>query len=178
MILISASPTPGNAATKQAKPKKVEVPEFPQDYEGRVKKGQYLRALFSLDEEKATEYNNGVSVASPFNDPDELWHQGWIQLVFRYPYKDEDEGVSPVPPSYGNALDEAFKDEGLPVDKTQAAVYYYKHNSRYMKDNIWSQVSNLEGFPHLLYFDSLRVLLAHPSSIRKCNGPDLWCYRF
>ncbi|KAL0943626.1 uncharacterized protein CTRU02_201513 [Colletotrichum truncatum] len=127
VILIGASPTPNNVLTKRVR---TEFREFANDYEGRVEKGQYLRDLFPLDDEKAAEYNGGKSVVSPFQDPVAVTRNGWSTYIFPYPF--DQKGA--LDPSYGNILDAAFADKDLPVDQKESTVYYYMHNRRFLKD--------------------------------------------
>ncbi|GJD00298.1 WD domain-containing protein [Colletotrichum higginsianum] len=125
--LIGASPTLNNVLAERAK---VKVPEFENNYEGRVKKGQYLSDLFSLSDEEAAKKNDGVSLASPFQDPVAVTRNGWVKYIFWYPFDQENA----LDPSYDNILDKAFEDKDLPVDKTESAVYYYWHNRIFFKD--------------------------------------------
>ncbi|TQN67540.1 hypothetical protein CSHISOI_07912 [Colletotrichum shisoi] len=126
--LISASPTPSDTLTRRAK---IETPEFGQDYNGRVEKGQYLRDLFPLSNEEAAKKNKGVSLASPFQDPAAVVRNGWSKHVFWYPFDQKNA----LPPSFGDVLDKAFEDKDLPVNKTESAVYAYWHNKDFVKDD-------------------------------------------
>ncbi|WQF85615.1 hypothetical protein CDEST_10629 [Colletotrichum destructivum] len=125
--LIGASPTPSNVLTERAK---IKVPEFENNYEGRVKKGQYLMDLFPLSDEEAAKKNDGVSVASPFQNPVAVTRNGWRKYIFWYPFDHENA----LAPTYRDVLDKAFEDEDLPVKKTESALYYYWHNEDFIKD--------------------------------------------
>ncbi|KAH9242269.1 hypothetical protein K456DRAFT_1922960 [Colletotrichum gloeosporioides 23] len=63
--LLTASPTPPAlpAPDEISLSKRAgQFPDFPSDYEGRVKKGEYLRALMPLDNAQAAQANGGASV--------------------------------------------------------------------------------------------------------------------
>ncbi|KAF4920847.1 hypothetical protein CGCVW01_v006511 [Colletotrichum viniferum] len=57
-ICLTASPTPPPALSKRAGA----FPDFPVDYDGRVKKGEYLRTLMPVDNAGAAAANGGASV--------------------------------------------------------------------------------------------------------------------
>ncbi|KAJ0382007.1 hypothetical protein COL922a_013411, partial [Colletotrichum nupharicola] len=70
--LLTASPTPPALPAPDEislSRRAGQCPDFPSDYEGRVKKGEYLWALMPLDNAQAAQANGGASVVSPFQDP-------------------------------------------------------------------------------------------------------------
>ncbi|KAJ0166569.1 hypothetical protein CTA2_6775 [Colletotrichum tanaceti] len=134
ITLISASPNPTNVLTKRVK---VEVvPKFDNDYEGRVKMGQYLRDLFLLSDEELATKNNGSSLASPFKDPAAVALNGWTENRYWYPYPRSKWRALPF---YQNRLDKAFADEYFPVDKKESAIYDYWHDKTFFKDGVEKQ---------------------------------------
>ncbi|TEA20698.1 hypothetical protein C8034_v008138 [Colletotrichum sidae] len=148
--LISASPTPTTRDTPVLVERaRAKFPTFAPDYEGRVKKGQYLIDLFPLDDEKAAEYNGGDPVYSPYQDASALKPNGWTRYIFWYPHE-EDTGDVEAPfgevtdpafdglglaidktPGYDDNLDDAFGDKDHPVDQEQAGEYYYRHDREF-----------------------------------------------
>ncbi|EFQ36791.1 uncharacterized protein GLRG_11937 [Colletotrichum graminicola M1.001] len=130
--LLTASPTsPALPAPDEISLSKRagQFPNFPSDYEGRVKKGAYLRALMPLNNAQAAQANGGVSVASPFQDPNAAARWGWTLQTSWYPFKD---GLKPLHTKY---LKEAFKDTAFPVDEKQSGVYYHYHNKDFAQAN-------------------------------------------
>ncbi|KAK2026561.1 hypothetical protein LX32DRAFT_701329 [Colletotrichum zoysiae] len=106
-----------------------QFPDFPSDYEGRVKRGEYLRSLMPLDNAQAAQANGGVSVASPFQDPNDAARWGWTLETSWYPFKDE------MDPLYTRFLRQAFQDTEFPVDVEQSGVYYYLHDKEFTQSN-------------------------------------------
>ncbi|KDN63690.1 hypothetical protein CSUB01_04731 [Colletotrichum sublineola] len=130
LSLLTASPTPlafpsRNEVSKRAS----QFPEFPSDYEGRVKKGECLRSLMLLGNAQATQAqaNGGPSIASTFQDPDDAARWGWTLRAERYPFKRT--------PDSSKYLKKAFKDPALSVDETQSGEYTYYHNKMFTQAN-------------------------------------------
>ncbi|KAF0321620.1 hypothetical protein GQ607_011133 [Colletotrichum asianum] len=98
-------------------------PSFPDTYEGRVQKGQYLKELLPLSPTQAQEFNCGVTVASPFQNSNEMIRWGWSPTPNPYPYM-----MSSHRPACKDALDEAFKDPNYPVDPTLNMVWHVLHD--------------------------------------------------
>ncbi|WQF82575.1 hypothetical protein CDEST_07589 [Colletotrichum destructivum] len=99
-IPIVTSPTLAIVLTKRVK---LPVPEFPLDFEGRVKKGAWLNDLFSLSDREAKQW------ASPFQPAD----------------------ISTWGPSFGASLDAAFNDPAFPIDKSNNGIYRFLHNKSF-----------------------------------------------
>ncbi|KAK2008560.1 hypothetical protein LZ32DRAFT_631571 [Colletotrichum eremochloae] len=144
VLLINASPI-ASVPTKQ---NELSFPTFDQSFQGRVEKGQYLKKLFPLDEEEATQFNGGVTVASRFKDPSVLKANGWTRYIYWFPYEKNTGDrpprfrfLTPIPegfdleipkqPTYEHDLNNAFADTDHPVDKTKAGVYHYRHDRRF-----------------------------------------------
>ncbi|KAK6223541.1 hypothetical protein QIS74_03485 [Colletotrichum tabaci] len=104
-----------------AKRVKLEVPDFGKDYDGRVKKGEWLNSLFSLNDEDAKKW------ASPFQDSQEVFDWGWTPQAFFPENGDPDS----IPVEYENKLDEAFKDPKFPVDKLNNVLFYFLHDTEF-----------------------------------------------
>ncbi|KAF0328341.1 WD domain-containing protein [Colletotrichum asianum] len=129
---LTASPTPPalpspdeDSLSKRAG----QFPDFPSDYEGRVKKGEYLRALMPLDNAQAAQSNGGASVVSPFQDPNAAARWGWTLQTSWYPFKDD------LKPLHTKYLKDAFEDTAFPVDKKQSSVYYHYHDKEFTQAN-------------------------------------------
>ncbi|KAK2040846.1 hypothetical protein LZ31DRAFT_568410 [Colletotrichum somersetense] len=145
VLLINASPT-GLVPTQQ---NGLSFPTFGLGYRERIKKGQYFNKLFPLDEEKAAEFNGGISVASPFKDPSALKLNGWSRYIYWFPFKKNTGDPRPIWkfkftdrawrlglriskwPEYDNDLNNAFADSDHPVDQTKAGVYHYRHDRKF-----------------------------------------------
>ncbi|KAK2007744.1 hypothetical protein LZ32DRAFT_593364 [Colletotrichum eremochloae] len=145
VLLINASPT-AVVLTERNGPS---FPTFPQNLQGRIQKGQYLKKLFPLNEQTATLFNGGKTVASPFKDPSALKLNGWTRYIYWFPYTKNTGDPEPrlkwpdpvVPPgyrlsvsptpTYGPELDEAFADKRHPVDQTKGASYTYRHDKKF-----------------------------------------------
>ncbi|KAK1994003.1 hypothetical protein LX36DRAFT_683924 [Colletotrichum falcatum] len=122
--LLTASPTaPALKVSRRAG----QFPEFPSDFEGRVKKGEYLRGLMLLGNAQATRAN----VESPFQDPNDAVRWGWTLSSDWYPFKHT--------PESSRYLKEALK--ALRVDETQSGQYSYYHNK------IFTQANGKKGEP-------------------------------
>ncbi|KAK2767983.1 hypothetical protein CKAH01_04551 [Colletotrichum kahawae] len=106
-----------------AKRVKQPFPSFPDTYDGRVQKGQYLKELLPLSPAQAQDFNGGVTVASPFQNSNEMLRWGWSPTPNPYPYM-----MSSHRPAFKDALDEAFKDPDYPVDPTLHIVYHALHD--------------------------------------------------
>ncbi|TEA10420.1 hypothetical protein C8034_v010013 [Colletotrichum sidae] len=104
-------------------------PDFPSDYEGRVQRGEYLRALMPLDDAQAARQNGGVPVASRFQDPDVAARWGWTLETAWYPY------TKKLAPLHTKLLDSAFADPAFPVDETRSGVYYHLHDKEFTQTN-------------------------------------------
>uniref|UniRef100_L2FUP5 WWE domain-containing protein n=1 Tax=Colletotrichum fructicola (strain Nara gc5) TaxID=1213859 RepID=L2FUP5_COLFN len=120
-VCLSASP----ALAKRAGA----FPDFPADYDGRVKKGEYLRTLMPVDNAGAAAANGGASVVSPYQDPAGTARWGWSLDTWWYPY---DGGLKP---SNLKFLSEAMGDTAFPVDEKNGAVYYYDHDKEFKQAN-------------------------------------------
>ncbi|KAK6222999.1 hypothetical protein QIS74_03844 [Colletotrichum tabaci] len=137
-FLVGASPITGikpadEALTKRARAK---YPTFSNDYDGRVKKGEYLMTLLPVGNEEAAELNGGASIVSPFQDPESLVTWGWTPYITWYPYEtnlDGDTERLPGFPGYGQLLDEAFADSEYPVDDKQTGVYHFVQDKTFRK---------------------------------------------
>ncbi|KAK2043556.1 hypothetical protein LZ31DRAFT_542513 [Colletotrichum somersetense] len=116
--LLAASPAPPALEVSR---RAGQFPEFPSDYEGRVKKGEYLRGLMVRGK------GNAQSLASPFQDPNEAARWGWSLSAVWYPSK--------YAPDSSKYLQEAFKDPALQMDETQAGWYSYYHNKMFDTQN-------------------------------------------
>ncbi|TDZ32122.1 hypothetical protein C8035_v012339 [Colletotrichum spinosum] len=129
----SASPAPRPAthpARSEALAKRAGAfPDFPSDYEGRVQRGEYLRALMPLDDAQAARQNGGVPVASRFQDPDLAARWGWTLETAWYPY------TKKLAPLHTRLLDSAFADPAFPVDETRSGVYYHLHDKEFTQTN-------------------------------------------
>lgn len=106
-----------------AKRVKQPFPSFPDTYEGRVQKGQYLKNLLPLSPTQAQEFNGGVTVASPFQNSNEMIRWGWSLSPNPCPYM-----MSSHRPAFKDALDEAFKDPDYSVDPTLNMVWHVHHD--------------------------------------------------
>ncbi|WQF83651.1 hypothetical protein CDEST_08665 [Colletotrichum destructivum] len=130
LIAVAASPNPAVNPTHVApdpvltKRVKLEVPPFGKDYNGRVKKGEWLNGLFSLNDEDAKKW------ASPYQNPDELFDWGWTPYV-QAPWLPLQEGQKVRKPEFGDKLDAAFKDPEFPVDKEKLALYRFVHDKEF-----------------------------------------------
>ncbi|KAK2056645.1 hypothetical protein LY76DRAFT_659246 [Colletotrichum caudatum] len=148
VLLINASPTALVPTERRASA----FPKFAPGYNGRIEKGQYFNKLFPLNEEKAAEFNGGVTVASPFKDPSALKSNGWTRYIYWYPFK-KNTGDPRSPwrpkyidrawrlglrisksPEYGHDLDNAFAERAHPVDQREAATYTYRHDRKFDKN--------------------------------------------
>ncbi|KAK2000576.1 hypothetical protein LX36DRAFT_654294 [Colletotrichum falcatum] len=130
--LLAASPTPPGlpspgdvVLSKRAG----QFPDFPSNYEGRVKRGEYLRALMPLDNAQAAQANGGASVVSPFQDPNAAARWGWTLHTSWYPFKND------LKPLHTHLLEEAFKDTAFPVNEKQSGVYYHHHDKEFTQAN-------------------------------------------
>ncbi|KAH0424577.1 hypothetical protein CcaCcLH18_11460 [Colletotrichum camelliae] len=128
-VLLTASPTPPPTLAEIAALAKREgqFPTFAADFNGRVKKGEYLRTLMPVDNAGAAAANGGASVVSPFQDPAGTAQWGWSLDTWWYPF---DGGLTP---SNTKFLQEAFADPAFPVDEKTGAVYYYDHDKKFKK---------------------------------------------
>ncbi|KAI8216163.1 hypothetical protein K4K53_010322 [Colletotrichum sp. SAR 10_77] len=124
-VCLTASPTPPPALSKRAGA----FPDFAADYDGRVKKGEYLRTLMPVDNAGAAAANGGASVVSPYQDPAGTARWGWSLDTWWYPY---DGGLKP---SNVKFLSEAMGDTAFPVDEKNGAVYYYDHDKEFKQAN-------------------------------------------
>ncbi|KAK2053005.1 hypothetical protein LY76DRAFT_620234 [Colletotrichum caudatum] len=106
-----------------------QFPDFPSDYQGRVKRGEYLRSLMPLENAQAAQANGGVSVVSPFQDPSDAARWGWTLQTSWYPYED---GLEPLATRF---LRQAFQDTAYPVDVKQSGVYYHLHDKKFTQSN-------------------------------------------
>ncbi|KAK2012647.1 hypothetical protein LZ32DRAFT_677858, partial [Colletotrichum eremochloae] len=130
LSLLTASPTPPAFPSRNEVSKRAsQFPEFPSDYEGRVKKGECLRSLMPLGNAQATQAqaNGGPSIASTFQDPGDAARWGWTLRAERYPFKRT--------PDSSKYLKKAFKDPALSVDETQSGEYTYYHNKMFTQAN-------------------------------------------
>ncbi|KAK2021509.1 hypothetical protein LX32DRAFT_658389 [Colletotrichum zoysiae] len=109
--LLAASPAPPALEVSR---RAGQLPEFRSDYEGRVKKGEYLRGLMLLGK------GDAQSLASPFQDPNDAARWGWTLSADWFPFKHA--------PESSKYLQEAFKDPALQIDETQAGEFTYYHN--------------------------------------------------
>ncbi|TDZ37537.1 hypothetical protein CTRI78_v011087 [Colletotrichum trifolii] len=115
--------SPDQLLTKRVK---VPVPPFPDDYDGRIDKGKWLKGLFALDDAQAQEYNGGVSIVSPFKDPDEMFDWGWTRHLARWPFDELREW-----PQFTKDLDELFADPAFPLDQSKGVAYHIVHDRRF-----------------------------------------------
>lgn len=133
-VPIVTSPTPATVLTKRVK---LPVPEFPLDFEGRVKKGAWLYNLFSLSDRDAKQW------ASPFQ-PADISTWGWtadIQAPWQ-PVRIWQKWKKVQSPSFGASLDAAFNDTAFPVDKSNNGIYRFLHNKSFKyKDGRKGKVS-------------------------------------
>ncbi|KAK2035820.1 hypothetical protein LZ31DRAFT_485655 [Colletotrichum somersetense] len=145
VLLTNASPT----ALVPTQRNGLNFPTFGPEYRGRVEKGQYFNKLFPLDEEKAAEFNGGVSVASPFKDPSALELNGWTRYIYWFPFRENTGDPQPnrkfkftdpawrlglkisKEPGYDMSLWNAFTASDHPVDRTKAGVYHYRHDRKF-----------------------------------------------
>lgn len=118
-----ANPPPNQVPTKRVK---IPVPSFPDNYDGRIDKGKWLKGLFPLDNAQAQEYNGGVSIVSPFKDPDEMFDWGWTRYRLRWPFDEQQKW-----PQYKKDLDEAFADPAFLVDQSKGVAYNVIHDRRF-----------------------------------------------
>ncbi|KAJ0159509.1 hypothetical protein CTA2_9559 [Colletotrichum tanaceti] len=136
-FLVGASPTV-LAERNLVKRVKIKTPVFGQDYNGRVDKGKYLLNLLSLREEDAAEANDGVSVASPFQNPTDVTDNGWDPSFYTNEQFDFE-------PSYGNHLDKAFADKDFPVDPTEPLFSIYRHSRTFVQNGVEQEGSSLNS---------------------------------
>ncbi|KZL85755.1 wd domain-containing protein [Colletotrichum incanum] len=105
---------------------KTSFPSFPDDYNGRIQRGKWLKELFPLNNEQAQEYNGGASIVSPFKYPDDMFDWGWTQEYLRWPFNPANEW-----PQFKDTLDEAFADPAFPVDKEKGIAYHATHERNF-----------------------------------------------
>lgn len=164
LIPVVASPKPAVNPTHVApdpvltKRVKLEVPDFGKDYDGRVKKGEWLNSLFSLNDEDAKKW------ASPFQDSQKVFDWGWTPQAFFPENGDPDS----IPVEYENKLDEAFKDPKFKVDKSNNILFYFLHDTEFKyKDGRIGKVSkDFESLDSIRRADSLH-LAADGSELRQ-----------
>ncbi|KAE9583666.1 hypothetical protein CGMCC3_g345 [Colletotrichum fructicola] len=112
-------------------------------YEGRADKGEWLKGLLPLDPAKAQEYNGGQTVASPFQEPEEVLQWGWTPNVYFFPY------AGGRAPDFGNLLSPAFEDPALPVDATQNTLWNLVHDREFKKAN------GQTGYPTMAHYTNV-----------------------
>ncbi|WQF85826.1 hypothetical protein CDEST_10840 [Colletotrichum destructivum] len=138
VLLVGASPTTATKAADEALAKRARAkyPTFSNDYDGRVKKGEYLMTLLPVGNAEAAERNGGASIISPFQDPESLVTWGWTPYITWYPYEtnlDGDTERLPGFPGYGQLLDEAFADPEYRVDEEHTGVYHFVQDKTFRK---------------------------------------------
>ncbi|KAF4822305.1 hypothetical protein CGCTS75_v010734 [Colletotrichum tropicale] len=143
VLPISASPTPATSDRKLAKRVKQAFPYFDDTYEGRADKGEWLKGLLPLDPAKAQEYNGGQTVASPFQEPEEVLQWGWTPNVYFFPY------AGGRKPDFGNLLDPAFADTAFPVNKAENTVWNLVHDREFKKAN------GQTGYPTMAHYTNV-----------------------
>ncbi|KAK1980410.1 hypothetical protein LZ30DRAFT_659455 [Colletotrichum cereale] len=138
-ILAGAFPTPPaeavNNSLVQRAVGRVPFPKFADTYAGRVDMGIVLRELLRLSNKEAQEMNKGISIVSPFQDYRDLRRWGWTTRITWYPFKRNINGGRGGIPSYGNGLDEAFKDRVFPINKRQMGVYQFVQDKPFKPSN-------------------------------------------
>ena len=172
LLPISASPTPATSDRKLAKRVKQQFPWFDDTYEGRADKGEWLKGLLPLDPAKAQEYNGGASVASPFQNPEEVLEWGWTPNVYFFPY------AGGRRPDFGNLLDPAFEDTTFPVNKAENTVWNLVHDREFKKANGQTGYVSRAMTPQLIHRTNLLVLPAHDGALHQRRKPEVWCIHF
>ncbi|KAK1963036.1 hypothetical protein LY78DRAFT_749323, partial [Colletotrichum sublineola] len=99
--------------------------KIPSEYESRINKGEFVRALMPLDNAEAAEKDHGFSVVSKFQDPKDATRWGWTVDTAWYPYRKDLE------PLHTDLLWEAFEDPTLPVNQEKSGVYYHLHDKEF-----------------------------------------------
>ncbi|KAF4848007.1 hypothetical protein CGCSCA4_v005395 [Colletotrichum siamense] len=105
---------------------KTSFPSFPEDYNGRIEKGKWLKELFPLTNDQAQEYNGGASIISPFREPEDMFQWGWTQENARWPFNPAKQW-----PQFKDDLDEAFADPDFPVEGEKGMAYNAVHDRKF-----------------------------------------------
>ncbi|OHF04297.1 hypothetical protein CORC01_00636 [Colletotrichum orchidophilum] len=112
-----------------------QFPRFSEDYNGRVKKGGYLKELLPLSDIEATLKNSGLKWA-PFTTVD---YDDW----FDNDEEGENEGESNAvnepdsSPGFGDLLDKAFEDSDYPVNPGNNGLSNFRHEKFfYLRDRV------------------------------------------
>lgn len=172
LLPISASPAPATSDRKLAKRVRQAFPYFDDSYEGRADKGEWLKGLLPLDPAKAQEYNGGQTVASPFQDPEEVLEWGWTPNVYFFPY------AGGRAPDFGNLLSPAFEDPALPVDATENALWNLVHDREFKKANGQTGYVSTIMIPSIVSLVLISVLPAHDGALHQRRKSKVWCIHF
>ncbi|KAK2006109.1 hypothetical protein LZ32DRAFT_503643, partial [Colletotrichum eremochloae] len=103
-----------------------QFPDFPGNYEGRVKKGEYLRTLMPLNNAQATQ-ENGASIVSPFQDPKDAAQWGWSLQTEWYPFKRATSTLED--------LERELSDPSFRINMKQSGLYFYHHDQAFTQAN-------------------------------------------
>lgn len=169
--VIGATPRPAvgdkrtnNTPSLQREPlnKRVQgqFPNFPDDYNGRVRQGFYLNSLFPLDNSAADLQNSGITVSTPWQYDDDVERWGWTRHMRWAPFPTEDSKTDSdddshvdshndadvksdedksdqfdTSPRFGNTMDDAFMDTQYHVDPAENGVSTYRHINNFIKGN-------------------------------------------
>lgn len=125
---------------------------FSDDYNGRVRKGYYLKTLMPLSDAAAAQQNRGRSVASPWQNPSDVERWGWIRHLIWVPFTradiqdwtsdnddddddDDDAGDPNTPLGFVTPLDDAFADPKHTVKPLGHGLSKFRHKNRfYLRD--------------------------------------------
>ncbi|TQN65570.1 hypothetical protein CSHISOI_09854, partial [Colletotrichum shisoi] len=146
--LVGASPTPAIDADNDnialsvsdgTLDKRVvgQFPTFPNDYNGRVQKGYFLKMLMPLNDSDAAQLNRGVAVASPWQDSRWVERWGWLRSPMAWgPFEDDALDDDPdSAPGFGAILDPAFADPNHPVNSAENGVSRFEHYNEFRLRN-------------------------------------------
>ncbi|KAK2043601.1 hypothetical protein LZ31DRAFT_443479, partial [Colletotrichum somersetense] len=126
-LQISLPTTPPALPSEDSLSKRAgQFPDFLSNYEGRVKKGEYLRALMPLNNTQATEVN-GASIVSFFQDPNDAVRWGWGLETEWYPFERAKQAFE--------YLEEELGDPAFQINMKQSGLYFYYHNEAFTEAN-------------------------------------------
>ncbi|KAK6227423.1 hypothetical protein QIS74_00978 [Colletotrichum tabaci] len=114
-----------------------QFPTFTNDYNGRVRKGYFLKMLMPLNDAAAAQLNEGRAVSSPWQDPRWVEHWGWVRNPMVWgPFEDDALDNDPDgAPGFGTILDPAFADPNYPVNPSENGVSKFEHNNEFRLRN-------------------------------------------
>ncbi|TID05075.1 hypothetical protein CH35J_003069 [Colletotrichum higginsianum] len=129
-----------------------QFPTFTNDYNGRVRKGYFLKMLMPLNDAAAAQLNEGRAVSSPWQDPRWVEYWGWVRNPTVWgPFEDDALDNDPDgAPGFGTILDPAFADPNYPVNPSENGVSKFEHNNEFRLRN-----SQEMGTPTQAYYKNV-----------------------